>query len=259
MHRYAEISGNEHETTRRIRDIAIKHGIEEGWITMSKLTGLWIDIAGEAEPEGRDFKVALRADIDALQMIEGNEDLEYRSVNVGAAHMCGHDGHLASLAAFIPQFMAKRKQLPRNKSVRLIFQPAEEESKIAGAKTLISEGCLQGVNEIYGFHNHNVNLLPFGYFSCKEGPMMSASTQVHITIQGTGGHGSEPENLKYALPKAIAFYQNMQAFTQQLKQKHGDNLTVMFPVLKSGERYNVISETVNIQGTLRTYSDKITE
>ena len=89
--------------------------------------------------------------------------------------------------------------------------------------------------------------------------MMSASTQVHISIQGTGGHGSEPENLKFALPKAIAFYQHMQAFTQQLKLKHGDNLTVMFPVLHSGERYNVISEMVSIKGTLRTYSDKITD
>lgn len=259
VHRHAETSGNEHQTTRRIREIAVRHGVQEEWITMSKLNGLWIDIAGEAEPAGRDFRLAIRADIDALEMTEGNEGLEYRSVNAGAAHMCGHDGHLASLAAAIPLLMAKRKQLPSNKSVRLIFQPAEEESKLAGARTMISEGCLQGVNEIYGFHNHNISLLPFGYFSCKEGPIMSAGTQVHITIQGTGGHGSEPENLKFALPRAIAFYQNMQAFTHQLKQIHGDSLTIMFPVLNSGERYNVISETVSIEGTLRTYSDKLTE
>ena len=142
VHRHAEVSGEEYETTERIRKIAVKHEAEEEWITMSKLTGLWIDIDGQAEPAGRDFKVAIRADIDALQMNEGNEGLEYRSVNAGAAHMCGHDGHLATLAAFIPHFMARRKQLPRNKSVRLIFQPAEEEAKISGAKSMIAEGCL---------------------------------------------------------------------------------------------------------------------
>jgi hippurate hydrolase len=57
---------------------------------------------------------------------------------------------------------------------------------------MIQAGCLKGVDEIYGFHNHNVPFFPFGYFSCKEGPIMASSTHLQVTITGTGGHGSEP-------------------------------------------------------------------
>jgi metal-dependent amidase/aminoacylase/carboxypeptidase family protein len=72
-------------------------------------TGLWIDLAGQGEPQGKDVFIALRADIDALEMAETNEALEYRSVRPGAAHMCGHDGHTASLAATIPLLLSKLK------------------------------------------------------------------------------------------------------------------------------------------------------
>jgi hippurate hydrolase len=119
--------------------------------------------------------------------------------------MCGHDGHTASLAAAIPLFLQKSKEIPSNKRFRLIFQPAEESLGDSGAEMMINAGCLKGVDEIYGFHNHNYKapLHEFGFFSCQEGAMTAAATTIKIKIKGTGGHGSEPESLKYALPKAI--------------------------------------------------------
>lgn len=71
---------------------------------------------------------------------------------------------------------------------------------------MIEAGCLKGIQEIYGFHNSNSSRYPFGYVSCKEGPFMASGCGATIKIKGTGGHGSEPESLKYALPKAIQLY-----------------------------------------------------
>lgn len=144
-------------------------------------------------------------------MNEANNTLEYQSVRPGAAHMCGHDGHTACLAATIPLFLEKAKEIPSNKRCRLVFQPAEEALSELGAEALIKAGCLKGVDEIYCFHNHNnkAPLHEFGFFSCQEGPMTAAATTIKIKIKGIGGHGSEPESLKYALPKAIQFYSDL--------------------------------------------------
>ncbi len=85
-----------------------------------------VDLQGKAEPKGDDFCVAFRADMDALSMHELNHDLPYVSKNVGAAHMCGHDGHMACLMGFVPLFMRETNSIPSNKKVRLFFQPSEE-------------------------------------------------------------------------------------------------------------------------------------
>jgi hippurate hydrolase len=88
-------------------------------------------------------------------------------------------------------FIQKRSSYPSNKVVRLIFQPAEESvTNNEGAEQMIKNGCLNGVNEIYGYHNHN--LLPMGILWCNKGPVMSQPTTANIKIIGDGGHGSEP-------------------------------------------------------------------
>jgi amidohydrolase len=72
LHKHPETSGKEFETTRLIREVAIRHGVREDQIRLLPETGLWIDLAGEAEPQGKDVCIALRADIDALEMNEAN-------------------------------------------------------------------------------------------------------------------------------------------------------------------------------------------
>lgn len=100
-----------------------------------------MDLRGKAEPKGRDYCVAFRADMDALSMTEENSHLEYESKNKGAAHMCGHDGHMACLIGFVPLFLSKLASLPSNKCVKLLFQPSEE-GPLSGAELMIKQGCL---------------------------------------------------------------------------------------------------------------------
>ena len=120
--------------------------------------------------------------------MEEENDFEYKSLT-NAAYMCGHDGHIATLVASA-QFWAKnRNKMPKNKCIRLLFQPCEELPP-GGAKPMIEEGCLEGVDEVYGYHNG-----PFaheGSISIRPGPLMTGVSKVTIIIEGQGGHGSEP-------------------------------------------------------------------
>lgn len=97
-------------------------------------------------------------------MEELNIDIPYASKNKGFAHMCGHDGHTACLVGFVPLFLKEAHSIPNNKKVRLLFQPSEE-GPLSGAEFMISQGCLEGVNEVYGFHNWPVG--KFGDLWCK--------------------------------------------------------------------------------------------
>jgi hippurate hydrolase len=121
-------------------------------------TGLIVDLKGTAPPKGKDLCVAFRADMDALSMLELNHDLPYKSKNEGAAHMCGHDGHVACLLGFAALFQPQLSCIPSNKTIRLLFQPSEEGPE-NGAQFMIDKGCLEGVQEVYGFHN-----VPLGSF-----------------------------------------------------------------------------------------------
>ena len=115
-------------------------------------TGLVADIIGTADTEHEEHGVkcvALRTDMDALPM-EEKTGLSYSS-ETSYAHMCGHDGHMAIMMATAEFLAAKRNRIPKNKKIRLIWQPAEE--TLQGAKRMIEDGCLEGVDEIYAIHN----------------------------------------------------------------------------------------------------------
>ena len=168
--------------------------------------------------------------------------------------MCGHDGHMACLIGFVPLFLSQLNSVPSNKCVRLLFQPSEE-GPLSGAELMIKQGCLEGVDEVYGFHNWPVG--NFGDIWCKEGAVMSKITVIKVGIVGTGGHGSEPEKLKVAIWKAVDFYQKITQFVEQLKQSTGKFFVCTLPVFHSGERFNVISESVAIEGTLRSFDQEI--
>ena len=134
--------------------------------------------------------IALRADIDALPMPENNPDLPYRS-QTPFAHMCGHDGHIAMLLAGAEALIKHREKIPCGKGARLLFQPAEEGP--GGAKPMIEEGCLEGVDEVYGCHN--IPNFDEGDIRTKSGGFFANSTQLKIIVNGRGGHGSTPHKL----------------------------------------------------------------
>ena len=94
--------------------------------------------------------------------------------------MCGHDGHMASLMCFAQVFCLKRDKVPKSQMIRLLFQPAEEGP--GGALPMIKEGCLEGVDEVYGFHN--IPNFDEGDIRVCEGPILACSTRLEITVKG---------------------------------------------------------------------------
>lgn len=170
-------------------------GVDQTLIKVCAGTGLVVDLIGTAPAdeviqEDCCKLIALRADMDGLPMPENAKDLPYKTTT-DYAHMCGHDGHMACLIACAAVVQSNLSKIPSNRGVRLLFQPAEE--CIGGAEPMIAEKCLEGVDEVYGFHN--IPNFDEGDIRVCEGPFFAAVTVVKIKVVGQGGHGSTPHKL----------------------------------------------------------------
>lgn len=140
--------------------------------------------------------------MDGLPIAENNQSLAYKTTT-DHAHMCGHDGHMATILSTACVLHLNRDKIPNNKLVRLLFQPSEELSP-GGALSMIEEGCLEDIDEIYGYHN--IPNFDEGDIRVCEGPIFAEYTQVDITITGQGGHGSTPHKLRDPISAAAAVH-----------------------------------------------------
>ena len=242
LHMYPEVSGEEVETTRYIRETLEAMGLV-CWDLQSK-TGVVAEIGNGDGPT-----LALRADIDALPIVE-QTGLDYASKNEGAMHACGHDFHTASLLGAIQ--VLKEQEASLKGKVRFIFQPAEESNR--GARALISEGVLDGVDAIIGFHNKPE--LPVGTIGVKEGPLMAAVGQFKAEITGVGTHAAAPHNGNDPIVTACQVIANAQAIVA----RHTSPLEpVVLSVshIEAGNTWNVIPEKVFFEGTIRTFNKEV--
>lgn len=242
LHMYPEVSGTEVETTRYIRKALEAMGLF-CWNLQSK-TGVVAEIGNGDGPT-----LALRADIDALPIVE-QTGLDYASKNEGAMHACGHDFHTASLLGAVQVLKAQEDKLQGK--VRFIFQPAEESNR--GARALISEGVLDGVDAIIGFHNKPE--LPVGTIGVKEGPLMAAVGQFKAEISGVGTHAAAPHNGNDPIVTACQVIANAQAIVA----RHTSPLEpVVLSVshIEAGNTWNVIPEKVFFEGTIRTFNKEV--
>ena len=242
LHMYPEVSGTEVETTRYIREALEAMGLE-CWDLKSK-TGVVAELGNDNGPT-----LALRADIDALPIVE-QTGLDYASKNEGAMHACGHDFHTASLLGAVQVLKAQEASLQGK--VRFIFQPAEESNQ--GARALISEGVLEGVDAIIGFHNKPE--LPVGTIGVKEGPLMAAVGQFKAEITGVGTHAAAPHNGNDPIVTACQVIANAQAIVA----RHTSPLEpVVLSVshIEAGNTWNVIPEKVFFEGTIRTVNKEV--
>ena len=150
MHENAEIGFYEFQTQKNIIAFLKHLGVKDTQIKKCAKTGLFVDLIGQKKSKGPLKLIAFRADIDALETFEGNQDLPYRS-KVKAAHLCGHDGHTTCLLGFAAKFLEKIEEIPSNVGVRLLFQPCEEGSRGSpgGAIEMIKGGCLKDVQVQY--------------------------------------------------------------------------------------------------------------
>ena len=182
LHRKPELTWKENDTAQAIRRMLDDLGI--AW-TPCATTGTLGRLG--ATKSGR--HIALRGDIDALPIVE-QSGVAWASENQGCMHACGHDGHTASLMA--TAMWLKQQEEHLSGPVTLVFQPAEEGGH--GAKAMIEEGALDGIDAIYGWHNWPA--VPYGQAMCPDGPVMSANSLFTIRVLGVGGHASQPESCK---------------------------------------------------------------
>jgi len=191
--------------------------------------------------------IGLRADMDALPMQELNT-FAHASTQPGKMHACGHDGHTAMLLA-AAQHLAKDRDF--DGTVYLIFQPAEEGG--GGAREMIKDGLFEQfpMDAVFGMHNWPG--AGVGQFAVSPGAVMASSNEFKITLRGKGGHGAMPHNAIDPVPVACQLVQAFQTIISR-NIKPIDAGVISVTMIHAGEATNVIPNTCELQGTVRTFS-----
>jgi len=194
--------------------------------------------------------IGLRADMDALPMTELNT-FAHASTEHGKMHACGHDGHTAMLLA-AAQHLAQHRDF--DGTVYLIFQPAEEGG--GGAREMIKDGLFERfpMQAVFGLHNWPG--LPVGSFAASAGPVMASSNEFRITIRGKGSHAALPHNGIDPVPVACQMVQAFQTIITRNK-KPVDAGVISVTMIHTGEATNVVPDSCEIQGTVRTFTFEV--
>ncbi|MGD8417563.1 MAG: N(2)-acetyl-L-2,4-diaminobutanoate deacetylase DoeB2 [Pseudomonadales bacterium] len=236
LHRQPELAWSEVGTARRIRDRLTELGIE--WRPCAE-TGTLAIIA----PRANGRHIALRADIDGLPIRELT-GLEWASEVEGRMHACGHDGHTATLFATAAWLKRQEQDLPG--PVTLLFQPAEEGGH--GAREMIADGALEGVEAVYGWHNWPA--IPFGQAVCPDGAVMAGNGTFELEVRGQGGHSSQPEACRDPVLAGAAIVTALQqVVARRLTPQHATVLSVTSFDAKSGP--TVIPDVAMLEGSFR--------
>jgi len=239
FHQYPELGFEEHRTSSIIAETLISFGMSPK--TGVGKTGVTADLNFGEGPT-----IALRADMDALPMQE-TSGLSFSSKHDGVMHACGHDGHMAMLLGAAKILSQMDKELTG--TIRFIFQPAEEGE--GGARYMIEDGCLEGVDEIYGIHVWNYQ--PVGEVGTKEGPILAAADLFDIIIKGVGGHGATPQGTVDAVIVAAHLIQALQTIVSR-NTNPLESTVITIGEINGGHNFNIIADKVRLTGTTRAYT-----
>ncbi|MBP7184569.1 MAG: amidohydrolase [Saprospiraceae bacterium] len=247
LHTYPELSFQEFETSKFIEDKLLSYGINQ--ISRCAENGIVAIISGK-NPEKN--CIALRADMDALPILEQN-DVPYRSVNDGVMHACGHDMHTSSLLG-----VAKILNLTKDDwegTIKLIFQPAEEKLP-GGASIMIHEGVLENPKPslIIGQHVHPP--LETGKIGIKSGVYMASADEIYVTVKGKGGHGALPQDCVDPILVSAHIITALQQIVSRNANPTIPSVLTFGKINSTGGATNVIPNEVKIDGTFRTFDEE---
>jgi hippurate hydrolase len=191
--------------------------------------------------------VGLRADIDALPMTEHNQ-FAHASTHPGKMHACGHDGHTAMLLA-AARHLARHRNF--DGTVYLIFQPAEEGG--GGAREMMKDGLFEKFPMEAVFGAHNWPGMAVGQFALKSGGVMASSNEFRIVIRGKGSHAALPHNGIDPVPIACQMVQGFQTIITR-NRRPIDPGVISVTMIHAGEATNVVPDSCELQGTVRTFT-----
>jgi amidohydrolase len=246
FHEHPELAFQEVRTAGIVADRLLSVGIEDvrTGIAETGVTGL---IRGQKP--GPERTVLLRADMDALPIHEENE-VDYKSRNAGVMHACGHDAHTSMLLAAARLLNDRRDQFAG--TVKLLFQPAEELPP-GGAKPMIEAGVLEDPKVDAAFGLHIDQNSPVGQISVRPGPAMAAADRFHMVIHGKGGHGAKPQDTIDPIVIGAQIVTALQTLVARGIDPT-EEAVVSVCVFKGGDAFNVIPDSAELGGTVRTFN-----
>lgn len=244
LHSHPELSYQEFETSKFVQQKLTEFNIPFDIKATTGIVGL---IKGQ-NPNSR--VIALRADLDALQIQEEN-DIEYKSQNNGVMHACGHDVHTTCLlgAAKILQQLKDEWE----GTVKLIFQPGEEKNP-GGASLMIKEGALENPRPqgIFGMHVHPG--LALGKLSFRKGRVMASADEIYITIKSKGGHAAAPHLTADTILIASHLILSLQQIISRNRNPTQPSVLSICSI-QGGHTTNVIPSEVKLKGTFRAMDE----
>lgn len=249
LHAHPELSGQEKETAAYIADALRKMGLDP----KENVGGCGVVAVIEGRKGGK--CVGLRADFDALS-IQEETGLPYASKNPGISHACGHDVHTAMLLGVAEVLNGMTEEFAG--TVKLIFQPSEENATDSGAKKMIAEGVLENPRVDAIFAQHVSPSYPTGTICLKEGAMSASSDRFFIRIHGKSSHGSAPESGIDAIAIGAQVITALQTIVSRSVSPL-DNVVLTIGKLTAGSRYNIIAGECEMEGTCRTLNPQVQE
>lgn len=249
LHQHPELQFDLGQTAAFVAERLRAFGVDELHEGIAR-TGIVAIINGRGNAAGQGPTIGLRADMDALPIIEATGK-DYASGTPGKMHACGHDGHTTMLLG-AAKYLAETRNFSGR--VALIFQPAEEGGR--GAKVMVDEGIMDrfGIGQVYALHNSpNV---PVGAFRTNPGPLMAAVDAFDIRIKGRGGHGANPHLTADPVIAAVGIVQALQSI---VSRNHNaiEDLVVSVTQIHTGSAHNVIPADAYINGTVRTFDPAV--
>ncbi|MGE6204939.1 M20 family metallopeptidase [Guptibacillus hwajinpoensis] len=246
LHQHPELSFHEVRTPKLIADFYEQLGMD----VKINVGGRGVVAFLEGALPGK--TVGLRADFDALP-INDEKKVSYKSSIPGVMHACGHDGHTSTLLHLAKALHEQKDQLAGR--VVFIHQFAEEITP-GGAKPMIEDGCLEGVDVLFGTHLWSG--FPTGTIAYKAGRIMAAADSFEIVIKGRGGHGGMPHEALDSIVIASQLVGNLQQIVSRFINP-SSTAVISIGSFHAGSAFNVISETATLKGTVRTFDRDVRE